>query len=110
MRRSLSNNCYKCHGPATQKGDLRLDTLEFAQKSEAIIPGKPEKSELLHRVTAKDDDALIEICDRGLGLSDDDFERTFDKFTRGRHTGGHRLSEGRANELLSHVATRGSAY
>src|SRR5438067_5818130 len=38
-------------------------------------------------VTTKDDDALIEICDRGLGLSDDDFERTFDKFTRGRHTG-----------------------
>ena len=32
-------------------------------------------------------DALVEIGDLGLGLTDDEFERSFDKFSRGRHTG-----------------------
>lgn len=34
-----------------------------------------------------DDDALVEVSDRGAGISPDDTERAFEKFTRGRHAG-----------------------
>ncbi len=65
IRPILSNNCFHCHGPdeKERKGGehgYRLDTLEgaFADLGgyKAIIPGKPEESELFKRVTTKDED------------------------------------------------------
>ncbi len=51
VRPILVNNCYKCHGPNKQKGDLRLDSraamLAGGQTGPAITPGKPEDSELI---------------------------------------------------------------
>lgn len=65
IRPILSDNCYTCHGPDAEKrkAGLRLDLKEgaFAQlKSEAfaIVPGHPEKSSLVERITAKDDDLM----------------------------------------------------
>lgn len=55
IRPILSNNCFKCHGPATQKGKLRLDDRAMAIKSEAIVPGKPEASSIIERITAQDE-------------------------------------------------------
>ena len=37
------------------------------------------------RVGVSGDDALVEVSDRGLGLSEDELERSFEKFSRGRH-------------------------
>jgi hypothetical protein len=51
IRPILSNKCFKCHGPATQKGKLRLDDRAAAISRGAITPGKPEESELLKRLT-----------------------------------------------------------
>jgi signal transduction histidine kinase len=51
------------------------------------IKNSPAGSRIDITVTSRDGDALVEVSDRGLGLTDDDFERTFEKFTRGRHTG-----------------------
>ncbi len=51
----LSQRCFKCHGPdvATAAGGLRLDSFAGATKS-VIVPGLPEKSYLIDKVSAKD--------------------------------------------------------
>ena len=67
VRRVLSDNCFKCHGPDAKerKGGkkgvgLRLDVPEgaFADLGErnAIVPRHPEKSELVRRITTGDPD------------------------------------------------------
>src|SRR4051812_603767 len=61
IRPILSDNCFACHGPAKQKHGLRLDRQEVATKSlesgdPAIVPGKPDASELVTRIFATDAD------------------------------------------------------
>ena len=48
----LSDKCFACHGPdaTSRKADLRLDDAASARDAGAIVPGKPEESELLKRV------------------------------------------------------------
>jgi len=57
VRPILSNHCYKCHGPAVQKAKLRLDNFQAATKS-AIVPGKPDESELLKRIATHGDEQM----------------------------------------------------
>ncbi|HVK17940.1 MAG TPA: PSD1 and planctomycete cytochrome C domain-containing protein [Fimbriiglobus sp.] len=52
VRPILSDRCFKCHGPATQKGKIRLDALIHATKRDAVIPCKPGESGVIDRVTA----------------------------------------------------------
>src|SRR5665213_2222653 len=61
VRPILSQNCFSCHGRATQKGGVRLDTEQaaYAEISEdkghhAIVPGSLTKSELFRRITSND--------------------------------------------------------
>jgi hypothetical protein len=56
----LSENCYHCHGPdaAKRKGDLRLDN-EKAAKSDAILPGKADDSELVKRIFSSDPEEVM---------------------------------------------------
>jgi hypothetical protein len=62
IRPILSDNCYLCHGPdeANRKAGLRLDQRDLAVKAAesgdiALVPGKPELSELILRVTSTDE-------------------------------------------------------
>ncbi|NNE94113.1 MAG: DUF1553 domain-containing protein [Verrucomicrobiales bacterium] len=60
IRPILSDKCYQCHGPdeETLEADLRLDLRESAvtgQDGAAIVPGNPDASELIYRITADDD-------------------------------------------------------
>ncbi len=56
IRPILSDKCFKCHGPATQKAKLRLDDRDAAISKEAITPGKHATSELIARVLLDDND------------------------------------------------------
>lgn len=58
VRPILSDKCFFCHGPdsAKREADLRLDDREVAVASAAIVPGKPEESELLRRILSSDPD------------------------------------------------------
>ncbi len=76
VRSVLSKNCFRCHGPdqATLKGGLRLDVREKAlaeleSGSFAIVPGKPDESELLKRVASADADLRMPPPDGGRALT-----------------------------------------
>ena len=60
IRPILSNNCFYCHGPDPKhrEADQRLDTREGALVA-AIIPGKPDESPLIERITTHDDDLVM---------------------------------------------------
>jgi hypothetical protein len=75
IRPILSDACFKCHGPdkAKREADLRLD-LEASAKAHlgdyfAILPGHPEKSELMRRVTASDPADRMPPADSGRQLT-----------------------------------------
>ena len=60
----LIKRCSECHGPDKQKGELRLDSRALALKPAksgklALVPGKPEESEILKRVLASDPDDVM---------------------------------------------------
>ncbi len=51
----LSDRCFVCHGPDAQnrRAELRLDR-EADAKNYAIVPGKPEESEVFRRISSED--------------------------------------------------------
>src|ERR1041384_545307 len=61
IRPILSDNCFACHGPDQnkRKAKLRLDVREEAVKKQAIVPGKPDESEVVRRIFSTDPDELM---------------------------------------------------
>ena len=55
VRPILFENCFSCHGPdsASRKADLRLDKREVAVDKRAIVPGDPDASEMVRRITVR---------------------------------------------------------
>src|SRR5690349_13393853 len=52
----LKAKCAKCHTNGTYKNGLSLDTRADLLKAKAAVPGKSAQSEIIKRVTSKDDD------------------------------------------------------
>jgi hypothetical protein len=66
IRPLLSDQCFACHGPDAneRKSKLRLDVREEALKPAksgglAIVPGKPDESELVARIFTTEEDELM---------------------------------------------------
>jgi mono/diheme cytochrome c family protein/uncharacterized coiled-coil protein SlyX len=66
VRPILAEHCFQCHGPDDTKREagLRLDlrdaaTAKLESDETAIVPGKPQVSELIARISASDPDSVM---------------------------------------------------
>ena len=61
IRPLLADNCFACHGPDKnkRKGKLRLDDRDAAVAKKAIVPGQPDKSELVARIFSEDETEVM---------------------------------------------------
>jgi len=75
----LSDRCFACHGPDenTMEAGLRFDTQEgiFAALGEnkdrfAVVAGKPDSSEVMHRLTTDDPSLIMPPPESNLTISD----------------------------------------
>src|SRR6184192_93981 len=76
IRPILSDFCFKCHGPddKARKSKLRLDLRATALKGgrsgeSAVVPRKPDASELIRRVSSKDETEVMPPPQTGKKLS-----------------------------------------
>jgi hypothetical protein len=79
VRPLLSNRCFKCHGPDEdhQEAGLRLDVREVAlaeldSGTRAIVPGHPDDSELIARITSTDPDLVMPPPHTKVTLTEDE--------------------------------------
>src|SRR5438876_5191824 len=61
VRPILADHCFACHGPdkAKRKAKLRLDERASALDKRTIVPGKPDESELLARISSTDAEVVM---------------------------------------------------
>ena len=61
VRPILSENCFYCHGPDgnKRKAKLRLDVRADALVHKAFVPGDPEASDLIQRLSSTDSDEVM---------------------------------------------------
>ncbi len=76
IRPILSDKCFKCHGPDRnhQEAGLRLDLPEAAyaplretKGAFAIVPGQPDSSELIRRISSTDPGYMMPVPESHLG-------------------------------------------
>lgn len=91
----LSENCFSCHGPdaSSRKADLRLDLREGAladlDGTHAIVPGKPQESELYLRVSTEDELDRMPPAKTGKTLTPDQIEKLRAWIEQGAEWGEH---------------------
>ncbi|MCA9409563.1 MAG: DUF1553 domain-containing protein [Candidatus Omnitrophica bacterium] len=78
----LSNKCFTCHGPDEnqRKAGLRLDHREgvlgpLKSGGFAVVAGKPDQSELFHRVSTSDEADKMPPANSGESLTPEEIER-----------------------------------
>ena len=74
IRPILSDKCFACHGPdaTAKKIKLRLDSEAAAMA--AIIPGQPQQSKLVKRITHQDEAMRMPPVDSGRSLTSQEIE------------------------------------
>ena len=121
IRPILSDNCFFCHGPDKNKleADLRLDPLEglhgtankegtqgngtngTSAKPGVIVPGKPEASLLVQRITSQNRDEHMPPVDSGKELSAAQIDLLKRWIAQGGQYEGHWSFLPRRNNLAS---------
>lgn len=73
IRSILSDSCFLCHGPDKNRreAELRLDVRSDAMEHGAIVPGKPDQSEVVARIYSTDADMLMPPPESNKKLSDE---------------------------------------
>ena len=80
IRPILAENCFHCHGQDESKreAELRLDSFNGATRDldgyAALVPGKPNESELYLLVTSEDEDEFMPPPDSNRSLTDEQKE------------------------------------
>lgn len=80
IRPILAENCFQCHGPdsGTREAGLRLDLREAALQGvngrRTIVPGAPELSQMVRRITAADPADRMPPPDSGKSLKPSEIE------------------------------------
>jgi len=75
VRPILADKCFACHGPDAghRAADLRLDQRESAvsatNRQPAIVPGKPDASELIARISSSDSELVMPPASTGKTLT-----------------------------------------
>ena len=75
VRPLLSDRCLACHGPdaSHREAELRLDSYASMTSDrgdyQVVVPGKPETSELLKRITSSDEDVVMPPPGHGKSLT-----------------------------------------
>ena len=76
VRPILSDRCYNCYGPheANRQGGFRLDQQASAlgeadSGAVPIVPGRPNESELVARITAEDPEMRMPPAESKLSLT-----------------------------------------
>lgn len=74
IRPLLSDKCFACHGPdaGKRKGKLRLDIREAALEREAFVPGKPQESEFIRRITTTNPEDVMPPAESNKSLTSDE--------------------------------------
>jgi mono/diheme cytochrome c family protein len=77
----LAQRCFSCHGPKEPEKDLRLDTYEGMTKGEhpAVVPGEPEDSAMVQRITEEDTSSRMPADDDPLSPAQIDLIRRWIK-------------------------------
>ena len=90
IRPILSDKCFSCHGPDAnhRKANLRFDMRQGALSDlggyAAVVPGSPEKSELISRIhTSKSSDELMPPLKSGKQLSETEKQLLKDWISQG---------------------------
>lgn len=110
----LSQNCFQCHGPddAQRAAGLRLDQRDGALKEAesgavAIIPGDPDRSELLVRITSGDADLHMPPEKSGKVLTADQIATIKRWIAEGGEYEGHWAFEPPTSPAIPAINTEG---
>ena len=95
IRPILSDHCFHCHGPdeAHREAGLRLDSMESAmnatQGRAAIVPGKPQESELWKRIVSEDVNEVMPPPSTHKSLKPEQRQLIYDWIEQGAKWGEH---------------------
>ena len=118
IRPILSDRCFACHGPdaniAKDAGGFRLDLFETAtvpatSGKTPIVPGKPDESELLKRVTHKSANLKMPPPDSKLTISDKEIDLLRRWIEQGAQYEGHWAFKSPTRPELPQVVNEGWA-
>ena len=95
IRPILSESCYQCHGPDQnkRKAELRLDGREglfrSADGTTIVVPGKPDESELMSRITSDDAELRMPPPKHAAALKPEQIDLIEQWITEGAQWKGH---------------------